>query len=218
MKINILKILTSTCFVVSGFLAEAQGADDRSNLEKQEPIINHHRFLDHVENLINSQKVTPKFILNEIVKIVGETLRTDRCFLWVRQPTMSLSRGAFVWRKNETIPDLTPEQMSWSDDTWLPSQDPLYAAALNCKPSVYVNDVKTESSDIINSKFEDATFGHRSLIHAHIISDNELFGILQPCMFGEPRQWLQSEKNLIESLLPKISPVVKQFVLGDIIN
>ena len=169
-------------------------------------------FLKALENLLASPKATPKYLLNEVVKMVGETLQADRCFLWVRQPATSLSRGAFVWRRNETIPNLTPEQMRWSDESFLPSQDPLYAAALNCKPSIYVNDVQSESSEIINRRFEELNFGHRALIHAHIISDNKLFGILQPCMFGSPRLWLQVEKDLIESILPKLSPFVKEFV------
>lgn len=169
-------------------------------------------FLKSVENLLVSPQATPKYVLNEIVKMVGETLQVDRCFLWIRQPVTSLSRGAFVWRRNDRIPNLTPEQMNWNDETWLPSQDPLYAAALNCKPSIYVTDVTTESSDIINSQFEEVNFGHRALIHAHIISENELWGILQPCMFGEPRQWLQEEKDLMETLLPKLVPIVKIFV------
>ncbi|WP_437624514.1 GAF domain-containing protein [Sorangium sp. So ce1151] len=157
---------------------------------------------------------TPEQLLNDVVWLVGEALHADRCFLWVRRPSTRLSRGAFVWRRDESVPDLTAEQRAWVDESIFPAEDPLYAAALACHPSVYVDDVRTAARSMVNRDFEDRNFGHRALIHAHIVADGELWGILQPCVFGRPRGWTDADRELIEPLLPRLAPVVKAFVEG----
>lgn len=97
-------------------------------------------------------------------------------------------------------------------DTIILSVDQLIRAGLAMKPSVYVDDVKTASPEVLNQQFEEETFGHRALIHAHIQMDNQLWGILQPCMFGSPRHWTTEEKTQIEAILPRLQPVVAAYV------
>jgi GAF domain-containing protein len=154
---------------------------------------------------------SPQNTLNEAVRQVGETLRADRCFLYVRNPAAGKGRIAFCWRRFATIPDVT--QPEWQEDTTdLPDEDPLFAAALATEPSVFVEDVESAPPDVLNKTFENRTFGHRALIHAHITEEGQLWGILQPCQFGHPRRWTQHEQHYIETLLPQLLPVVKQFV------
>jgi GAF domain-containing protein len=117
-----------------------------------------------------------------------------------------------VWRRDESVPDLTPEQRAWADENIFSAEDPLYAAALACHPSVYVDDVRTAARAVVNRDFEDRNFDHRALIHAHIVGDGELWGILQPCVFGRPREWTDADRELIEPLLSRLAPVVKAFV------
>lgn len=153
----------------------------------------------------------PAETLNDIVQTVGLALRADRCFLYVRQPERQRGRIAFCWRKDDTIPDVI--QPDWQPDTTdLPKEDPLFRAAIEGRPSVYVNDVETATPDVLNREFEHKTFGHRALIHAHIQQNDQLWGILQPAIFGEPRQWTSDEKSAIETLLPRLHPVIEQFV------
>lgn len=155
----------------------------------------------------------PAETLNQVVQIVGKALNADRCFLYVRQPNQARGRTAFCWRKNDQIPDKNTIQPDWQADTTdLPAEDPLIRAGLDMKPSVYVDDVETATPDVLNRDFEQETFGHRALIHAHIQQEGQLWGILQPCMFGRPRHWTDEEKAQIEAILPSLQPVIAAYV------
>lgn len=165
-----------------------------------------------IEKII-SAGYPPADTLNQVVECVGMALHADRCFLYVRQPDLGRGRTAFCWRKNEHVPDKNTIQPNWQPDTdALPAEDPLIRAGLAMKPSVYVDDVDTAGPEVLNRKFEQETFGHRALIHAHIQQDNKLWGILQPCMFGHPRHWTDDEKRQIEAILPRLQPVIAAFV------
>lgn len=170
--------------------------------------------LNAFETVLGAPSQTPEAILNEAVRLVGEALHADRCFLCVRNPATRQSRIAFVWRRDETVPDVRPEHREWVDETPLPAEDPLYAAALAGRPSVYVNDVEAAPPGVLNRDFEARTFGHRALVHAHLVENGELWGILQPCVFGQPRTWTDADRFVIETVLPKLAPVVRAFVTG----
>ncbi|GAB3893371.1 hypothetical protein GCM10028803_07420 [Larkinella knui] len=168
-----------------------------------------------IDELVTSGQ-NPAEILNQVVQVVGTALDADRCFLYVRQPDRGRGRTAFCWRKNETIPDKNTIQPNWQADTGaLAAEDPLIRAALAMKPSVYVDDVDTAGPDVLNRQFERETFGHRALVHAHIQRDNKLWGILQPCLFGNPRHWTAEEKAQIEAILPQLQPVIAAYGTAD---
>ncbi|QJW89664.1 GAF domain-containing protein [Spirosoma taeanense] len=153
----------------------------------------------------------PGKTLDRVVGLVGSTLNADRCFLYIRQPDRQRGRIAFCWRQNEEIPNFI--QPNWQPDTTdLPQEDPLIRAALAMRPSVHVDDVETAAPETLNREFERKTFGHRALIHAHIQQYGQLWGILQPCVFGQPRHWTENEKTQIEAMLPRLQPVIAAYV------
>ncbi|HEY0110466.1 MAG TPA: GAF domain-containing protein [Fibrella sp.] len=156
-------------------------------------------------------KLTAQTTLQKAVEKIGRYLGADRCFLYVRQPNQQRGRTAFQWRRNETIPDVI--QPEWqSDTTDLPKEDPLIRAGLAMQPSVYVEDVEKAGPDVLNRDFEQRMFGHRALVHAHVQADGQLWGILQPCVFGRPRQWSPSERAYIEKQLPGLLAPIQAFV------
>ncbi|MBC8151484.1 MAG: GAF domain-containing protein [Bacteroidetes bacterium] len=160
---------------------------------------------------ILAQRQLPETTLNRVVEQVGRALDADRCFLYLRQPTLQRGRVAVCWRRNETVPDAF--QPDWREDTGdLPDKDPLFRAAITLKPSVYVDDVETAGPDVLNRAFEAENFGHRALIHAHVTGEGQLWGVLQPCLFGRPRYWTAGEKRQIEAILPLLQPVIAAFV------
>jgi len=166
---------------------------------------------DTVTELIK-QGQSPAVTLDAIVACVGQSLQADRCFLYVRQPALGLGRTAFCWRRHADIPTKNTIQPEWQADTTdLPNEDPLIRAGLAMKPSVYVDDVETAGPEVLNRQFEDETFGHRALIHAHIQKDGQLWGILQPCMFDGSRHWTAQEKEQIEAILPLLQPLITAF-------
>ncbi|GAA4414506.1 hypothetical protein GCM10023187_44090 [Nibrella viscosa] len=162
-----------------------------------------------LEPLLNAG-LSPGEKLSQLIEQLGEILRTDRCFLYIREPAAGKGRIAFCWRRDTTIADVF--QPEWQDETGLPDSDPLFAAALAGKPSVYVDDVKMAEPDVLNREFEAQTFGHSALVHAHIVEDDTLWGILQPCMFGKPRHWTEQDRAFIEPLLPQLAPIIRDYV------
>lgn len=166
-----------------------------------------------IDSLIKKGYTSDK-TLNDAMQVVGEFLKADRCFLYVRQPEQERGRIAFCWRKDDKIDQVF--QPDWQPDTTdLPQEDPLIKAALANGGSVYVDDVKTAGPGVLNQAFEHKTFGHRALIHAHIQKDGQLWGILQPCVFGHPRHWTSEEKEQIEAILPRLQPLIEEFVSLD---
>lgn len=88
----------------------------------------------------------------------------------------------------------------------------MFAAALKTAPSIFVEDVKTADPSVLNIEFESKHFGHRALIHAHICQNGLLWGILQPCVFAEPRVWQERDRTLIQTVIVRLTPFVIQAV------
>ncbi len=82
----------------------------------------------------------------------------------------------------------------------------MFAAALRTDPSIFVEDVETASPDVLSQVFERRSFGHRALIHAHLCQHNQLWGVLQPCLFERPRQWTAVERQVINQIVLAIMP------------
>jgi GAF domain-containing protein len=163
-----------------------------------------------IENLLAGNQ-PPEVILEKLMPLVATTLNTDRCFIHVHNPAVGMGRIAFCWCKDASIPNVLQEE--WEPDTaTLPQEDPLFAAALRTEPSIFVEDVTTAPPSLLNRSFEDKTFGHRALIHAHLVQDDTLWGILQPAVFGRPRHWSAADRNFIEQVLPRVSAFVKAYV------
>lgn len=143
---------------------------------------------------------------------IGPHLGVDRCFLYVRDPARARGRIALVWRLDEAVPD---PRHPWQDDTGpLPAEDPLFRAALATQPSVFVDDVHAAGPDVLNQDFERRTFGHRALVHAHICENGQLWGILQPCVFGHPRHWSGADRAYLAAATAALLPVVQAYMQG----
>ncbi len=153
----------------------------------------------------------PEELFTAILAALGSVLQCDRCFLYVRNPQTQMGKVAFCWRRNPEIPEV--HNADWeTQPEWLPQTDPLYAAALRTEASVYVEDVETASSDIVNREFEQQQFGHRALIHAHLCLDGQLWGILQPCVFGSKRVWSEFDRAVMTQLEAELTPLIINYV------
>ena len=165
--------------------------------------------LAELENVL-AAPAPPAERLQQALDLVGPHLRADRCFLYVRNPDQGRGRIALVWRLDEAVPD---PRHDWQADTGaLPKEDPLFRAALAARPSVFVDDVTEAGPDVLNQEFERRTFGHRALIHAHITENEQLWGILQPCVFGHPRHWTAAEHDYVEGAVPLFLPVIREYL------
>ena len=158
----------------------------------------------------------PDARLQAALDLVGPEVRADRCFLYVRDPQQEKGRIAFVWRLDEAVPD---PRHAWQTDTGeLPQQDPLFRAALAAHPSVFVDDVSEAGPEVLNQDFERRTFGHRALVHAHITVGGQLWGILQPCVFGHPHHWTAAERAYLDGAVDMFLPVVQEYMAGQSVD
>ncbi|WOD37555.1 GAF domain-containing protein [Nodosilinea sp. E11] len=150
-------------------------------------------------------------VMEEVLAMLGQQLRCDRVFLYLRSPETHLGRVPFCWRKQRSVPliydpDWKPEAPS------LATEDPMFAAALQAQPSIFVEDVERASPEVLNREFERETFGHRALVHAHLCSAQTLWGVLQACVFGVPRVWSQGDRQVIDQAVAWLTPLALAYV------
>jgi GAF domain-containing protein len=157
----------------------------------------------------------PDAVLSALLPALCEELQCDRCFLYLRNPKNNIGKTAYCWCRNPNVPNVGHDDLRKESES-LPQEDPLFAAALQTKPSVYVEDVETASPDVVNVEFERQSFGHRALIHAHLCRDGVVWGILQPCVFGQPRVWTERDRAIISELEQRITPLAMTYVRQNI--
>jgi len=167
--------------------------------------------LPEVLEKILSDDTNPDAVFSALLPALGEVLDCDRCFLYLRHPHKQIGKVAYCWRRSPEYPDMINED--WIEEPeFYYKEDPLWAAAVRTEPSIFVEDVETATPEVLNKDFEQNNFGHRALIHAHVCSENELWAILQPCMFGQPRVWSEFDHFVINTLTERLAPLAVAFV------
>lgn len=169
------------------------------------------QILPQVLEQILSDSKTADAVFSALVPALGEVLNCDRVFLYLRNPETQRGRVPYCWRRNSNYPDVSGAEWKKEPES-LGEEDPLFAAALRTKPSIFVEDVATANPEVVNKDFEAKVFGHRALIHAHLCSDGLLWGVLQPCIFDRPRVWTDFDRQVIAAVTEKISPLAVAFV------
>ena len=168
----------------------------------------------NIEAILQS-KAKPHKILSEVNMAIAIILQVDRCFLYVRDPKTRYGQAAFCYCRNPNFKDVSSDKWEQEQPDELEAKDPMFAAALNCQPSIYVEDVETADPQTLNRDFEAREFGHRALIHGHLCEDGKLWGIWQPCLFDHPRHWTAGDKQIMNAIA-NATPLVKQYVLANI--
>lgn len=154
----------------------------------------------------------PSKILAEINQAIAIMLQADRCFLYVRDSETRYGQAAFCYCRNSEVEDVSSSEWIKEQPADLEEKDPMFAAALKCKPSIYVEDIEAADPEIVNRDFEVKEFGHRALIHVHLCQEDKLWGIWQPSVFGQPRIWTAEDRQIIEAIAFHLTPLVKQYV------
>jgi GAF domain-containing protein len=153
--------------------------------------------------------------LRDLMPALCEVLDCDRCFLYVRNPDTATGQITHCYSRSPECPDLTGSRSIESAD--ITQKDPLMALAFCTPDAVFVDDIETASSDVVNLQYEQEEFGHRALIHAPIYWQDKLYGILEPCLFAQPRVWTAADRAVIawtqEQLAPLVIEYLKQYPL-----
>lgn len=151
-------------------------------------------------------------LLDCLLKAMINLLQCDRCYLYIRDPELSIGQIVHCHRTCAEIPDVKDDRPH-SESLYLLEKDPLFAAALQCEKNIYIDDltaISNKQSDIIF--FHNNYKGQKSLIQAHICSDGQLWGIMQFSQFQYYRPWTQFDRNLINNVLDSITPLISIYV------
>ncbi|NJL86592.1 MAG: GAF domain-containing protein [Leptolyngbyaceae cyanobacterium SM1_1_3] len=164
-----------------------------------------------LESLL-SREQAPAKLFAQLLPVLGDVLACDRCFLYLRHPESRLGQVPFCWRRSDRFTDVTDTEWKVEDPAALEQRDPLFAAALRGEHSIFIEDVETADPAVVNLEFERQHFGHRALVHAHLVSNDQLWGILQPCSFERPRPWQELDKTVVIQTVQKITPLAVKYV------
>ncbi|MEO0408435.1 MAG: GAF domain-containing protein [Cyanobacteria bacterium P01_A01_bin.135] len=166
------------------------------------------RLWDHLH-----ENMSPAQVMEAILPYLGQQLRCDRIFVYLRCPETRQGRVPFCWRHSSEIP-LVYDPHWKPEPEGLGDEDPMFAAALALEPSIFVEDVETASPNVLNRKFEAENFGHRALVHAHLGIERQLWGVLQPSMFDRPRKWNAEDRALVQRAAAWLTPLAMEYVLN----
>jgi len=148
----------------------------------------------------------------DLMAVLGKSLDCDRCLLFLRQPATGLSRMTHGWSKKPQF-ELARDDRGWQPEpASLVADDPMFAEALRNPNALYIDDIKTADPALVNAAYELENFGHRALIHAPIYHDGQMYGILEPCVFGAPRRWNDRDRNTVDFVQDRIAPLVARYV------
>jgi GAF domain-containing protein len=142
---------------------------------------------------------TPNTVFTELMPAVVDALQCDRTFLYIRDPQRQRTRITHGYSRDNRWPTMV--QSGWSPESpSLNSKDPLTASAYRSPEAKFINDIETAPPDSLDLAMERAIFGHRALVHAPIYHEDTFYGILEPCVFDEPRTWSERDRTLIQIL------------------
>lgn len=161
--------------------------------------------------LLDSDK-TPEVLLADLVRVLGETLGCDRCVLFLRDPHTRRARATHAWQRRPAYA-LARDDHGWQKEPpSLVETDPMFAEALRNPAALFIEDVTAADPSLVNCAYEIEHFGHRALIHAPLYHDSLMYGILEPCVMNEPREWSPEDREIIATVQQRIAPVVAAYV------
>ena len=136
-----------------------------------------------------------------------ELLQCDLCYFYLRDPQRKEGQILHAHSVRSEIPNFKQAQKQ-TEDFYLSQTDPFFAAALNCEPAIFIEDLQTvgkiKDKEFCQEKYPE----QKALIQAHICMKNELWGILQASQFSRPRSWTEFDRSLISLVSDKIAPLV----------
>lgn len=166
-----------------------------------------------LENLITGE-LSLEQSLDERLMALMQALcwvwRCERCFLCLRDPETSLTRITHSHCNRPDRDSLLEPNWTLEDEAIL--SDPLMVLAFQSPEAVYIEDVETADPSLINLAYEQQVFKSRALIHAPIYAQGRLYGILEPCMFDQPKTWTERDRWVTVQMQMQLAPLVLQYL------
>ncbi|MBE9077902.1 GAF domain-containing protein [Romeria aff. gracilis LEGE 07310] len=155
---------------------------------------------------------TPEELFPKLLPVLGDLIKCDRCYLYVRHPDSRQGRVVQCWRQTPDRPDLTDDQWQVEQPATLEEQDPTFAAALRDEHALFVEDITAADADWINPALERSR-GAQAFIQGHILKDHQLWGIIRAEVFDKPRPWMQFDRSIMIHTTQRLVPDVVNYVI-----
>ena len=162
-----------------------------------------------LETIFSTEK-EPEALFTALMPALCEVLRCDRCFLYLRDPNTKQGRITHCYATSSEWEDMT--RPDWEEEGEIAAKDPLMAIAFRTPEAVFVEDIETAGPAIVNLPFERDVYKHRALIHAPIYCQGQLCGILEPCVFNQPRVWTEGDRAVTALVQEKLAPAVNDYL------
>lgn len=156
----------------------------------------------------------PNVVFTVLMSALCEALQCDRCFLYLRNPKTNRGTITHCYSRCSEFADLTGSTFIEAET----ATDPLMVMAFRTPEAVFIEDIETANIEVVDVTYEREVFGHRALIHAPIYYNNQLYGILEPCVFGYPREWTDDDRSIINFVQPRAAIVASNYLQQYAIN
>lgn len=161
----------------------------------------------HLETIFAVEQ-DPNVLFTALMPALCEALQCDRCFLYLRNPTTNRGTITHCYSRCSEFADLTGSTFTEAEA----ANDPLMAMAFRTPEAVFIENIETASAEVINVSYEREAFGHHALIHAPIYHDDQLYGILEPCVFGHPREWTYDDRAIINFAQQRSATIALNYI------
>jgi transcriptional regulator with GAF, ATPase, and Fis domain len=155
----------------------------------------------------------PDAMLTALMPVLCETWQCERCFLCLRDPNTTLTRITHSHCTRADRESLL--ETDWVLEDEAIQADPLMVIAFRTPEAVYVEDVEIADASVINLAYEQQVFKSRALIHVPIYHQGQLYGILEPCVFDQPRVWTAFDQELTVQVQQRLVPWIMEYLAGE---
>ena len=150
---------------------------------------------------------------HRLMEVYGRALGADRCLLFLYEPERQLARCTHQWMRRPEWAFGRPDN-GWQpmDQAQTARDDPMFAMALESPEALYIDDIETADPNLVNAPYEIENFQHRGLVHAPLMDDGVLWGILEPCVIAAPKAWTESDRAVTAWVQQKLTPLAIRYV------
>ncbi len=148
-----------------------------------------------------------------LMELYGRAIEADRCLLFLYEPTRKLARCTHKWTRKPAYAFDRPDE-GWApmDQEQTASDDPMFAMALHDPQALYIDDIEKADPNLVNAPYEIENFQHRGLVHAPLMENGVLWGILEPCVIAAPRAWTQADRDVTAWVQERLTPLAIRYV------
>jgi GAF domain-containing protein len=147
---------------------------------------------------------------DEMAQLV-RALDVDRCFLYLRDPRARHGRIVACAVRDGAGSDLTSSTVAAEPED-IATIDPLMGWAFRAPEAIFVDDIETAGPEVLDLTHARDGFGHRALVHAPLCDGGLLYGVLEPCVFGQPRTWRPEDRDEVADAQRRLGPAAAAFV------